>query len=447
MSEKQSCRGSFLALTPLLVFLACYLAVSLVAGDFYRMPISVAFIAASAYAVAITRRVPFAERISRFSAGAADPNVLLMIWIFVLAGAFAESARSMGAVDATVDLTLHLLPGRLLPAGLFLASCFISLSVGTSVGTIVALVPVAAGLSSETGMNEAWLTAIVVGGVFFGDNLSFISDTTIAATRTQECDLRDKFRVNVRIVAPAAVVTLLVYLLTGSGADAVVAPGRVEWVRVLPYLLVLVTAIAGMNVLKVLLLGIAASGAIGLATGSFDLLAWCGGMGQGITGMGELIIVTMMAGGLLELIRFNGGIDYIIGHMTRRISGRRGGRGDDCRTGLPLEPLHGQQHDRHPYRRPDCPQDRRPVRRRSPAERQPARHLLLLHAGAVALRSPAAHGRGADGPLAAGHHPLPLLSRHHGRRGRAGHPAALSAADLRRPAGIGADVRRPGSSA
>lgn len=327
MSEKQSCRGSFLALTPLLVFLACYLAVSLVAGDFYRMPISVAFIAASAYAVAITRRVPFAERISRFSAGAADPNVLLMIWIFVLAGAFAESARSMGAVDATVDLTLHLLPGRLLPAGLFLASCFISLSVGTSVGTIVALVPVAAGLSSETGMNEAWLTAIVVGGAFFGDNLSFISDTTIAATRTQECDLRDKFRVNVRIVAPAAVVTLLVYLLTGSGADAVVAPGRVEWVRVLPYLLVLVTAIAGMNVLKVLLLCIAASGAIGLATGSFDLLAWCGGMGQGITGMGELIIVTMMAGGLLELIRFNGGIDYIIGHMTRRISGRRGAEG------------------------------------------------------------------------------------------------------------------------
>lgn len=194
-------------------------------------------------------------------------------------------------------------------------------------GTIVALVPVAAGLSSETGMNEAWLTAIVVGGAFFGDNLSFISDTTIAATRTQECDLRDKFRVNVRIVAPAAVVTLLVYLLTGSGADAVMAPGRVEWVRVLPYLLVLVTAIAGMNVLKVLLLGIAASGAIGLATGSFDLLAWCGGMGQGITGMGELIIVTMMAGGLLELIRFNGGIDYIIGHMTRRISGRRGPRG------------------------------------------------------------------------------------------------------------------------
>ena len=230
MSEKQSCRGTFLALTPLLVFMACYLSVSLLAGDFYKMPISVAFVAASVYAVALMRGMPFAERIGRFSSGASDPNVMLMIWIFVLAGAFAESARSMGAVDATVDLTLHLLPGRLLPAGLFLASCFISLSVGTSVGTIVALVPVAAGLSSETGMNEAWLTAIVVGGAFFGDNLSFISDTTIAATRTQECDLRDKFRVNVRIVAPAAVVTLLVYLLTGSGADAVVAPGRVEWV-------------------------------------------------------------------------------------------------------------------------------------------------------------------------------------------------------------------------
>ena len=199
--------------------------------------------------------------------------------------------------------------------------------MGTSCGTITLIVPIAVAVAKASGFHLALCIGSVMGGAMFGDNLSFISDTTIAATRTQECDLRDKFRVNVRIVAPAAVVTLLVYLLTGSGADAVVAPGRVEWVRVLPYLLVLVTAIAGMNVLKVLLLGIAASGAIGLATGSFDLLAWCGGMGQGITGMGELIIVTMMAGGLLELIRFNGGIDYIIGHMTRRISGRRGAEG------------------------------------------------------------------------------------------------------------------------
>ena len=327
MSAASNRHGGFFALTPLLVFLASYLLVSLLAGDFYKMPISVAFIAASVYAVAIMRRMPFSERITHFSRGASDPNVLLMIWIFVLAGAFAESARSMGAVDATVALTLHLLPGSLLPAGLFLAACFVSFSIGTSVGTVVALVPVAAGLAEETGLGAAWLTAIVVGGAFFGDNLSFISDTTIAATRTQECDLRDKFRVNVRIVAPAAVVTLAIYLVTGSVARIPTHPDSIAWIRVIPYLLVLVTAIAGMNVMKVLLLGIAASGVIGLASGSFSLMDWCGGMGQGITGMGELIIITLLAGGLLEMIRLNGGIDWIIDRMTRHISGRRGAEG------------------------------------------------------------------------------------------------------------------------
>ncbi len=327
MSETHARRGNFMALTPLIVFLASYLAVSLATGDFYKMPISVAFLAASVYAIALTRRLPYAERIERFSAGAANSNIMLMIWIFVLAGAFAESARSMGAVNATVNLTLHLLPGRLLPAGLFLAACFVSLSVGTSVGTIVALVPVAAGLSQQTGLNEAWLTGIVVGGAFFGDNLSFISDTTIAATRTQGCNLRDKFRVNVRIVTPAALVTLGLYLLTGSNGAVPEIDAGIEWVKVLPYLIVLITAMAGMNVMKVLLLGILSSGVIGMASGSFGPLAWCDGMGKGITGMGELIIITMLAGGMLEMIRINGGIDYLIDRLTRHISGRRGAEG------------------------------------------------------------------------------------------------------------------------
>ena len=302
-------RGGLFALTPLLVFLASYLLVSLVAGDFYRMPVSVAFLAAAVYAVATTRDLPFARRIELFSAGASNGNVMLMIWIFILAGAFAESARSMGAVDATVNLTLHLLPDSLLPAGLFLASCFVSLAIGTSVGTIVALVPVAGGIAAETGSNAAWLTAIVAGGAFFGDNLSFISDTTIAATRTQECDLRDKFRVNIRIVAPAAVATLALYILTGEAVGGATATERIEWVRVVPYLLVLVTALCGMNVMKVLLLGILSSGLIGMAAGSFTALEWCSGMGRGITGMGELIIITMLAGGVLEMLRHNGGID------------------------------------------------------------------------------------------------------------------------------------------
>lgn len=326
MTQNKSRLKGFVALTPLIVFMVSYLAVSLITGDFYKMPISVAFLIASTYAFLITRDEPFNRRIEHFSAGAANQNVMLMIWIFVLAGAFAESARAMGAVDATVALTMYLLPAKLLPAGLFIAACFVSISVGTSVGTVVALVPVAAGLAEQTALDPAWLTAVVVGGAFFGDNLSFISDTTIAATRTQGCELRDKFRVNVRIVAPAALITLCIYLFTATNIEAP-APTNVEGIKILPYLLVLATAIAGLNVMKVLTLGIVSAGIIGIATGSFGALEWCTCMGQGITGMGELIIITMLAGGLLELIRVNGGIDYLINLLTRHISGRRGAEG------------------------------------------------------------------------------------------------------------------------
>ena len=321
-SSNKHIRG-LIALTPLIVFMVSYLAVSLITGDFYKMPISVAFLIASIYAVAITRNIEFSKRIEHFSAGASNQNVMLMIWIFVLAGAFAESARAMGAVDATVAMTMHLLPAKLLPAGLFFAACFVSISVGTSVGTVVALVPVAAGLAEQTSLNPAWLTAIVVGGAFFGDNLSFISDTTIAATRTQGCELKDKFRVNIRIVAPAALITLCIYLFTATNVEAP-TPDKIEGIKILPYLLVLITAIAGLNVMKVLTLGIVAAGIIGIATDSFGALEWCTEMGKGITGMGELIIITMLAGGLLELIRINGGIDYLINLLTRHIHGRRG---------------------------------------------------------------------------------------------------------------------------
>lgn len=315
----------FWALTPLLVFLMLYLVTSLLVGDFYKMPITVAFVASSIYAVAILRGRSLQERIERFSMGAADANVLQMIWIFVLAGAFAESARAMGAVDATVQLTLQLLPPAYLAAGLFLAACFVSISVGTSVGTIVALMPVASGLASETGIEAAYLAAVVVGGSFFGDNLSFISDTTIAATRTQECALLDKFRFNFRIAAPAALATLLIYLFFGQEGSAAVANSEpVVWIKVLPYLLVLVMALLGVNVMVVLLIGIVTTGAIGLLTGAFTLFGWCGELGSGIVGMGELIIITLLAGGMLETIRLNGGIDYLITHLTRHVRGARG---------------------------------------------------------------------------------------------------------------------------
>ena len=317
-------KKGLIALSPLGVFIVLYLVTSITAGDFYKVPITVAFMVSSIYAVIIHGGRPLRERIDIFSRGAATGQMMLMVWIFVLAGAFANSAKMMGSIDATVNLTLSLLPPQMLLAGLFVAACFISISVGTSVGTIVALTPIAAGVAQQTGTDVALMTAVVVGGSFFGDNLSFISDTTIVATSTQGCRLSDKFRVNSFIVVPAAIVILIVYFFMGSDISAPQEIADVQWVKVIPYLAVLITAVFGMNVMAVLTLGIALTGIIGLMTGSFDIFGWMQSMGDGIIGMGELIIITMMAGGMLELIKQQGGIDFIIRRMTRHVHGKRG---------------------------------------------------------------------------------------------------------------------------
>ena len=300
------------------------LVTSIIAGDFYKVPITVAFMVSSIYAILIHQGRPLKERIDTFSRGAATGQMMLMIWIFVLAGAFANSAKVMGSIDATVNLTLVCLPPQMLLAGLFVAACFISLSIGTSVGTIVALTPIAAGVAQQTGTDVAMMTAVVVGGSFFGDNLSFISDTTIVATSTQGCRLSDKFRVNSFIVVPAALIVCIIYILMGSEVHAPQQINNVEWTKVIPYLVVLITAIFGMNVMAVLTIGIILTGIIGLLTGTFDVFGWMKAMGDGIVGMGELIIITMMAGGMLELIKQQGGIDFIIKRMTRHIHGKRG---------------------------------------------------------------------------------------------------------------------------
>lgn len=320
---KGNTRAGMLALSPLLVFITLYLVTSIIARDFYRVPITVAFMVTSIYAIATTRG-KLRRRINVFSRGAGKPEMMLMLWIFVLAGAFANSAKVMGSIDATVNLTLALLPSQMLLAGLFLAACFISLSIGTSVGTIVALTPIAAGVAAQTGTSAAMMTAVVVGGSFFGDNLSFISDTTIIATQTQGCKLSDKFRVNSFIVIPAAIVILAVYVFLGQGMTAPTNVPDMELLKVVPYLVVLLTAIFGMNVMAVLTLGIVLTGIIGLSNGAFDIYGWMKAMGDGIIGMGELIIITLMAGGLLEVIKHNGGIDYIIDRLTRHIHGKRG---------------------------------------------------------------------------------------------------------------------------
>ena len=321
---RQHSRG-WLILSPLMVFFLLYVGVSVVSGDFYTMPVTVAFLAASAWALCVSRPSGFMKRVERFSVGAAHRNIMMMIWIFIMAGAFAASAKYIGAVDATVNLTLSLLPANMVLAGMFLAACLISLAMGTSVGTIVALMPVATGLADKGGMSLALISGAVVGGAFFGDNLSFISDTTIAATRTQGCSMKDKFRANFRIVMPAAISVFVLYILLGLRHSAEVSTGAIEWVRVLPYLLVLVTAIGGMNVMLVLTIGILSTGLVALFSSSFGAMAWASAMGNGIVGMGELIIVTLLAGGMLELIRYNGGLSYIIRHLTAGVHGRKGG--------------------------------------------------------------------------------------------------------------------------
>ena len=329
LSDKNRDRvKGWLALSPLLVFLCVYLVSSIIVNDFYKIPISAAFLVASVYAMLITRDRSLEKKIETFSKGAGNSSVMLMIWIFVLAGAFAATAKDIGAIDATVNIALHILPGKLIYAGLFLASCFISMSIGTSVGTIVALVPVGAGIAQQMASGSApelaFITAIIVGGSFFGDNLSFISDTTIAATRTQECSMADKFKVNIRIVLPAAIIVTALYVFLGSDVTAIPDSRPIEWFKLIPYILVIAFALSGVNVAVVLAAGLGVNAIIGFCTGCFTWSGFLGSIGGGIAGMADLIIVTIMAGGMLELIKVNGGIDFIVNGLTKRINGKRG---------------------------------------------------------------------------------------------------------------------------
>lgn len=330
MSNKKG----LLALSPLFLLIVLIVAFTVYSVDASHkdtnLSLTVAFMISSIYAIAISGGMPIKSRVDTYSKGAGANNLMLMLWIYVLAGSFAASAKAMGAVDATVNLALSILPASMILPGLFLAACFISVSIGTSVGTVVALVPIAAGLAHSMDVNTGMMTAIIVGGAYFGDNLSFISDTTVVATQTQNCKMSDKFRVNSLIVVPAAVIVLAIYAVMGIGLQAPTDIPEVEYVKVLPYLVVLVTAVAGMNVMAVLTMGTLLCGVIGVscqllgATGGYNLFGWFSAMGNGIIGMGELVIIAMMAGGMLEIIRENGGINYIIDKITAHVSNKRG---------------------------------------------------------------------------------------------------------------------------
>lgn len=323
-------KKGLLALVPIAAMIALLVVLSIYYGGVSNAPLLFIFVLTAMVGVAMTRSLPLKERITIFSRGAGSPNLLLMVWIFMLAGAFAATAKSMGAAGAMVDLTLHILPAKFALTGLFLAACITSLCMGTSVGTIVALMPIAAGLADKTEMALPLVAAAVVGGAFFGDNLSFISDTTIVATQSQGCQLSDKFRFNIRMVTPAALIAAAIYVLLGSGAHEIAAAEAIQWWKVLPYLLVLITAACGLNVLVVLALGNVLTCVTGILDGSYDMMGWVESAGVGVMGMSELILISMIAGGIFALISHNGGLDYMIDVITRRVKSRAGAEWSIC---------------------------------------------------------------------------------------------------------------------
>lgn len=288
------------------------------------------FISISIIAILLSRGMSLRERIAEFSKGAGQKDLLLMVWIFVLAGAFASSAKAMGAVDATVNLTLQLLPANFLLAGLFISACVVSLCMGTSVGTIVAFMPIAASLADKTEMSLPLMAAAIVGGAFFGDNLSFISDTTIVATQSQGCKMSDKFRYNFFLVLPVAIIVCLIYLLMGASGNGVVTGETVLWWKIIPYAAVLLSAAMGMNVMLVLLMGNVLTGIVGIADGSYGFMEWTSSMTSGIMGMSELILISMMAGGIFALITKQGVMEQFIQQVSKKIHTQRGAELSIC---------------------------------------------------------------------------------------------------------------------
>jgi len=318
-------KGNGWALLPLGVFLVLFVGSGIITGDFYKLPVLVAIIIAAIVALAMNRKDSLNVKVERFAKGAGHPDIIIMVLIFILAGAFSQVAKGMGAVDSTVNLALSVLPQSLVVVGIFIIGAFISISMGTSMGTIAALGPIAVGISEQAHVSITLAIAAVVGGAMFGDNLSVISDTTIAAVRTQKTNMSDKLKVNFFIVLPAAIVTVILLLVMTLGNTSSVEIKDFSWFKILPYVGVLVAAIFGANVLSILTGGIVLAGVIGLADGSYTLSSLAKTVTEGIGGMSELIILSLLIGGMVELIRYNGGIQFLLNLLTRRIQTKKGG--------------------------------------------------------------------------------------------------------------------------
>ena len=317
-------KGKFSALLPLIIFVSIYLGTSLVMKDFYSVSVLVPGIIAVLFGIFTNRKRGLEKNIEIFCKGAGNSNIILMCLIFILAGAFAEVAKNMGAVESTVNLGLTILPKNILVAGIFIISSFIAISLGTSMGTIAAIVPIAMGISDKTNIALPLIVGAVVGGAMFGDNLSMISDTTIAATKTQGCEMKDKFKINFKVILPAAILVIVIYTFLGSGANTSVGQYDYNFIKIIPYLGILIAALIGANVIAILSGGIVLAGAIGFFTGSLDLKTFFTSISTGIGGMSELILISIIIGGIVEIIKENGGIDYVLNLVTKRINGKKG---------------------------------------------------------------------------------------------------------------------------
>jgi len=317
-------KGNALALLPFVVFLALFIGSGVITGDFYQFPMIVAIIIAAGISLMMNRKESLATKIEVFTKGAGNPNVMLMVIIFLLAGAFSEVAKGMGAVESTVNLALSVLPENLLMVGIFLIACFISISMGTSMGTIVALAPIGVGISEQTDISLAISMAAVIGGAMFGDNLSFISDTTIASVRTQNTKMKDKFKANFFIVLPAAIMTAILFGVLTAGAEAEVTNESFEFMKMLPYVGVIVAALMGVNVLIVLTGGILFAGIIGLVDGSYNTMQLIQAIGNGVVGMEDLAMLAILISGMVEVIKHNGGIDYLLNLVTSKVNSKKG---------------------------------------------------------------------------------------------------------------------------
>ena len=316
-------KGNPWALAPFIVFLILFIGSGVITKDFYTFPVIVAIAFASATALAMNRKESFSHKVEIFCKGAGDSNIMLMVVIFLLAGAFSEVANGMGAVESTVNLALTVVPQNLLMVGIFIIACFISLSMGTSMGTIVALAPIGVGISEQTDISIALSMAAVIGGSMFGDNLSFISDTTIAAVRTQGTKMKDKFKVNFFIVLPAAIITCVILGFMTMGEQASISEETYSWIKILPYLSVLVAALAGVNVFLVLSMGIVFAGIIGLADGSYQVMEVIQKIGDGMAGMYEISFLAILIAGMVSVIKYNGGIDYLLRLVTRNSKSKK----------------------------------------------------------------------------------------------------------------------------